>query len=113
MVVDAPPDSSIVKDEIFGPVVVVQPYDDLDDAIRVANDTKFGLAGYVWGADPSRIERVVSAVRVGMVGVNGGNFTSGDMPFGGVGHSGLGREWGGAGISEFTEIKTVSTAGSS
>ena len=90
LVVDAPPDSSIVKDEIFGPVVVVQPYDDLDDAIRVANDTKFGLAGYVWGADPSRIERVVSAVRVGMVGVNGGNFTSGDMPFGGVGHSGLG-----------------------
>lgn len=110
LVIDAPLDSSVVQDEIFGPVVVVQAYDDVDDAVRAANATKFGLAGYVWGADPSRIDRVVSAVRVGMIGVNGGNFTSGDMPFGGVGHSGLGREWGGAGIAEFTEIKTVSVA---
>lgn len=110
LIIDAPPDSSIAQDEIFGPAVVVQPYEDIDDAVRIANDTRFGLAGYVWGTDAGRIGHVVSAVRAGMIGVNGGNFTAGDMPFGGVGHSGIGREWGGAGISEFTEIKTVATA---
>lgn len=110
LLADAPADSAIVQEEIFGPAVVVQAYDDVDDAIRVANSTKFGLAGYVWGSDPERIERVAAAVRAGMVGINGGNITAGDMPFGGIGHSGLGREWGGAGVSEFTEVKTVSSA---
>lgn len=110
LVAGAPADSPLVQEEIFGPVVVVQAYDDLDDAIRVANSTPFGLAGYVWGSDPERIDRVASSLRAGMIGVNGGNFTAGDMPFGGVGHSGIGREWGAAGILEFTEIKTVSVA---
>lgn len=110
LVADAAPDSTLVQDEVFGPVVVVQAYHDLDHAIELANGTKFGLAGYVWGADPEVTDRFASSIRAGMIGVNGGNFTGGDMPFGGVGHSGLGREWGAAGISEFTEIKTVSSA---
>jgi aldehyde dehydrogenase (NAD+) len=110
LIADAPADSPLVHDEIFGPVVVLQAYDDLDDAIRIANSTAYGLAAYVWGNNLERIEHVASSVKAGMVGINGGNFTGGDMPFGGVGNSGIGREWGVAGILEFTEIKTVSAA---
>ena len=103
------PASPIVQEEVFGPVLTIQPYDDLDHAIRLANGTDYGLAAYVWTGDPDRGDDVAGALRAGMVSVNGGTITEADMPFGGVGQSGLGREWGDAGVDEFQELKTIST----
>lgn len=111
LIADVPEDHPLVQQEIFGPVLVVQSYTDDEDALRVANGTEFGLAGYVWGADAERADRIASQIVAGMVAVNGGNFTGGDMPFGGVKSSGFGREWGLAGVEEFTEIKTIAVGG--
>ncbi|TFV59849.1 aldehyde dehydrogenase family protein [Geodermatophilus sp. DF01-2] len=110
LVADAPEHGSLIQEETFGPIVVVQAYEDLDDAVRVANGTPFGLAGYVWSEDEDRARDVAGRIRAGMIGINGGQFTGGDMPFGGVGASGLGREWGVAGLDEFLEIKTIAAA---
>ena len=110
LVADAPEQGSLVQEETFGPIVVVQAYQDLDDAVRLANGTPFGLAGYVWSEDEDRARSVGGRIRAGMIGINGGQFTGGDMPFGGVGASGLGREWGVAGLEEFLELKTVAAA---
>jgi aldehyde dehydrogenase (NAD+) len=110
LVADAPEHGPLVQEETFGPIVVVQGYEDLEDAIRIANGTPFGLAGYIWSEDEDRARGVAGRIRAGMIGINGGQFTGGDMPFGGVGHSGLGREWGIAGLEEFLELKTVAAA---
>ncbi|UOY02262.1 aldehyde dehydrogenase family protein [Blastococcus sp. PRF04-17] len=110
LVASAPEDGSLVQEETFGPIVVVQAYEDVDDAVRIANGTPFGLAGYVWSEDEDRARGVAGRIRAGMIGINGGQFTGGDMPFGGVGASGLGREWGVAGLEEFLELKTVAAA---
>ena len=110
LVAHAPEDGSLVQEETFGPIVVVQAYDDVDDAVRIANGTPFGLAGYVWSEDEDRARGVAGRIRAGMIGINGGQFTGGDMPFGGVGASGLGREWGVAGLEEFLELKTIAAA---
>jgi aldehyde dehydrogenase (NAD+) len=111
LVADVAENHPLVQQEIFGPVVVVQPYTDDEDAVRVANGTDFGLAGYVWAVDRDRAERLASRVQAGMIAINGGGITGADMPFGGVKHSGFGREWGAAGVEEFTELKTVSRGG--
>ena len=94
--------------EIFGPVVVMTPYRSVDHAVALANDTEFGLAAYVWGGSTERAERVGERIRAGMVGINGGQFTAADMPFGGLRRSGIGREWGVAGMEEFLETRTMS-----
>lgn len=99
-------DATLAREEVFGPVVTVLPYRDVDDAIRLANDSEFGLAGYVWSADTERAAAVARRLRVGMTGINGGMFTGADMPFGGMKSSGMGREWGVAGLEEFLDMRT-------
>jgi aldehyde dehydrogenase (NAD+) len=96
----------IARDEIFGPVLCILPYEDEEDAIRIANDTQYGLAAYVWSKDPKRALRVARRIRAGQVTING---TPPDMntPFGGFKRSGNGREWGEWGLRDFLEIKAV------
>ncbi|MFD4182928.1 aldehyde dehydrogenase family protein, partial [Rhodococcus sp. NPDC058514] len=97
----------VAQEEIFGPVLVILPYDSDEDAIAIANDSPYGLSGAVWGTDPERIERVVAGVRTGTLGVNGGLWYSVDAPFGGYKQSGIGREMGVAGFEEYLETKLV------
>lgn len=97
------------QEEIFGPVLVIIPHDGDDDAIRIANDSPYGLSGAVWGSDPARVERVVSAIRTGTLSVNGGIWYGADVPFGGYKQSGIGREMGRQGFEEYLEIKSVAT----
>ncbi|MFC0453838.1 aldehyde dehydrogenase [Rhodococcus jostii] len=99
--------SRVAREEIFGPVLVIIPHDGDEDAIRIANDSPYGLSGSVWGTDPARIERVVDGVRTGTLSVNGGVWYSADAPFGGYKQSGIGREMGVAGFEEYLETKLV------
>jgi len=112
ILVDADGSSPASREEIFGPVVTMTPYRDLNHALELANSTEFGLAGYVWGSDVEAAERFGSRIAAGMVGINGGLFTDADMPFGGVKSSGIGREWGRAGIEEFLDWQTRAVRGS-
>ncbi|CAB4919757.1 unannotated protein [freshwater metagenome] len=107
LVAGLPDDATILREEVFGPVVCVIPYSDLDDAVRIANSSEFGLAGYVWSGSSERAMNVGRRLHAGMIGINGGMFTAGDMPFGGVKSSGMGREWGVAGMEEFLDIQTM------
>ncbi|MGW5453801.1 aldehyde dehydrogenase [Nocardia sp. NPDC003979] len=100
-------ESRVAREEIFGPVLVILPHDGDDDAIRIANDSPYGLSGSVWGTDPARVDKVVSAIRTGTLGVNGGTWYSVDAPFGGYKQSGIGREMGVAGFEEYLETKLV------
>ncbi|HET8994878.1 MAG TPA: aldehyde dehydrogenase [Rhodococcus sp. (in: high G+C Gram-positive bacteria)] len=95
------------QEEIFGPVLVILPHDGDDDAIRIANDSPYGLSGAVYGTDPDRIAHVVASVRTGTLGVNGGIWYAADAPFGGYKQSGIGREMGLAGFEEYLETKLV------
>jgi aldehyde dehydrogenase (NAD+) len=101
------PSSPLAQEEVFGPVLSLIAYDGDDDAVRIANGTVYGLAGYVWGADQERATAVARRLRVGMAGVNGGSFIGAHLPFGGRGQSGIGREWGVAGFEEFLELQSV------
>jgi aldehyde dehydrogenase (NAD+) len=97
----------IAQEEIFGPVLVVIPYEDDEDAIRIANESAYGLSGGVNGGDFDRALRVAKRIRTGSVGVNNGMCIAGDIPFGGYKASGIGREWGVEGIEEFLETKMI------
>ncbi|AFR50421.1 aldehyde dehydrogenase [Gordonia sp. KTR9] len=97
----------VAQEEIFGPVLVIIPHDGDDDAIRIANDSPYGLSGMVYGSDEERINKVVNGVRTGTMGVNGGIWYSADVPFGGFKQSGIGREMGVAGFEEYLETKAV------
>jgi len=97
---------TIAREEIFGPVLSIIPYDDEDDAVRIANDTPYGLSGYVSSSDLERARRVASKMRTGMVHINGAWLDSA-APFGGFKQSGNGREWGAFGIDEFLEVKSI------
>jgi aldehyde dehydrogenase (NAD+) len=97
---------TIARDEIFGPVLAILPYDDEDDAVRIANDTPYGLAAAVWSGDQARAEAVARRLRAGQVEVNGGGFNLA-APFGGYKQSGNGRELGVYGLEEFCEIKSL------
>ncbi|MCU1452581.1 MAG: aldehyde dehydrogenase [Acidimicrobiales bacterium] len=99
-------DMTIAQEEIFGPVLVVIPYDDVDDAVRIANDTDYGLSGGVWGADQERAKGVARRMRTGQVDVNGGSFNP-LAPFGGYKQSGNGRELGKYGLEEFLQTKSL------
>jgi phenylacetaldehyde dehydrogenase len=110
VVVNADHQMKIVREEIFGPVLVAMPYDDLDDLVRKANDTDFGLAASIWSQNISRVLELVPRVKAGTVWVNTHSVLDANMPFGGFKRSGIGREHGRAAIEEYTETKTVCIA---
>ncbi len=101
------PTAEIAQEEIFGPVGVLLPYDDLDDAVQIANGTKFGLAAYVHGPDLDEARSLAPRLRAGTVYVNGGGGIRPDAPFGGWGASSIGREWGEEGVREYLEPQHV------
>ncbi len=108
--VDVTNDMTIAREEIFGPVLAVIAYDDEEDAVRIANDSVYGLSGSVWSASEERALAVARRIRTGTINVNGGNFYSADAPFGGYRQSGLGREMGPEGFEEYLETKTIAIA---
>ena len=97
----------IAQEEIFGPVLVAIPYDDDNDAVRIANDSIFGLSGSIYSADQERALRLAARIRTGTMNINGANFFAPDSPFGGYKQSGIGREMGLEGFEEYLETKTV------
>jgi betaine-aldehyde dehydrogenase len=99
-------DMTIAREEIFGPVLSIIPYEDEDDAVRIANDTIYGLAGGVWSGDVERAKRVARRIRTGQIDINGGSFNP-LAPFGGYKQSGNGRELGKYGLEEFLETKSL------
>jgi succinate-semialdehyde dehydrogenase/glutarate-semialdehyde dehydrogenase len=99
----------IYREETFGPVAAIIPFDDEDEVVRMANDTEYGLAAYVYTHDLGRASRVSEALRFGIVGINDINPTAAAAPFGGVGVSGLGREGGAQGIEEYLDVKLIGT----
>ncbi|MBH0778497.1 aldehyde dehydrogenase family protein [Nocardia bovistercoris] len=101
------PDSEIAQEEVFGPVLALIPYTDDDDAVRIANNSIYGLSGGVFGADAERAKAVARRIRTGTMSINGGNYFHPDVPFGGYKQSGIGREMGRAGLEEFLELKTL------
>lgn len=103
-------ESRVAREEIFGPVLAVIAHDGDDDAIRIANDSPYGLSATVFSADPERAQAVAARLRVGTVNVNGGVWYSADVPFGGYKQSGVGREMGVAGFEEYLELKSIATA---
>ena len=106
VIADVAPHDPIVRNEIFGPVLVVLAHDGDKDAIRLANDSDYGLAGAVWSADHERALATASRMKTGQVDINGAPFNP-EAPFGGWKASGLGRELGRAGLEEFTELTAV------
>ncbi|GFG74585.1 aldehyde dehydrogenase family protein [Mycobacterium botniense] len=100
------PNSEIAQEEIFGPVLVVIAFDNDDDAVRIANNSIYGLAGAVFSRDQDRALAVARRIRTGSFSINGGNYFAPDCPFGGFKQSGVGREMGVAGLEEFLERKT-------
>jgi aldehyde dehydrogenase (NAD+) len=103
-------EARVAREEIFGPVLTVIAHDGDDDAVRIANDSPYGLSGTVFSGDPQRAQRVADRLRVGTVNVNGGVWFSADVPFGGYKQSGVGREMGVAGFEEYLELKAIATA---
>ncbi|TDP37725.1 aldehyde dehydrogenase family protein [Nocardia ignorata] len=104
LVTGVPNEAEIAQEELFAPVGVVMPYTDLDDAVRMANDVKYALNANVWGPTPQAIE-FARRLRSGTVTINGGGGMRPDAPWGGPGHSGIGREGGEEGFREFFEVK--------
>jgi acyl-CoA reductase-like NAD-dependent aldehyde dehydrogenase len=100
------PEMTIAQEEIFGPVLSIQPYEDEDDAVRIANATVYGLAGGVWSGDEERAKSVARRIRTGQVEINGGAFNP-LAPFGGFKQSGHGRELGKYAIEEFLQTKAM------
>ncbi len=100
------PEMTIAREEIFGPVLAIQPYDGEDDAVRIANDSAYGLAGGVWSADQERAIAVAKRIRTGQIEINGGAFNP-LAPFGGYGQSGHGRENGRYGLEELLQVKSL------
>ena len=101
--------AKVAREEIFGPVLTVIAHDGDDDAVRIANDSPFGLSGTVFSADDERAAGIAARLRVGTVNVNGGVWYSADVPFGGYKQSGIGREMGLAGFEEYLETKAIAT----
>jgi betaine-aldehyde dehydrogenase len=97
---------TIAQQEIFGPVLCIIPYENEEDAIKIANDSVYGLGGGVWSGDPERAKRVARRIRTGQIDINGGSFNP-VAPFGGFKQSGRGREYGKWGLEEFLEIKSM------
>jgi aldehyde dehydrogenase (NAD+) len=99
-------DMTIAREEIFGPVLCIIPYENEEDAVRIANDTPYGLSGFVTSRDKERAGRIAKRIRSGNVHINGARVDFGGC-FGGYKQSGNGREWGEAGLEEFLELKAI------
>ncbi|WP_440936976.1 aldehyde dehydrogenase family protein [Candidatus Pelagibacter sp.] len=104
--VDVNNNMEVARTEIFGPVLSVMPFENEEEAIKIANDTPYGLTNYIQTQDPEKVKRVARKLRSGMVDVNGAGIAV-DAPFGGYKHSGIGREAGELGLEEFLEVKAV------
>jgi aldehyde dehydrogenase (NAD+) len=104
---DVDPDSTVAQEEIFGPVVCVIPYEDDADAVRIANNSIYGLSGGVWSGSVDRALEVARQIRVGTMSINGAQWFHVDTPFGGYRQSGVGRENGVAGFEEYLETKVI------
>jgi succinate-semialdehyde dehydrogenase/glutarate-semialdehyde dehydrogenase len=104
---DIPEDATLLKEEIFGPVAPVASFDSEEAAVAAANDTEYGLVAYVYTSDLKRALRVCEGIETGMVGLNQGMVSNASAPFGGIKHSGFGREGGKEGIEEYLETKYV------
>jgi aldehyde dehydrogenase (NAD+) len=104
---DVDPDATIAQEEIFGPVLTLIPYEDDDDAVRIANHSPYGLSGAVHSADDERALGVARRIRTGTISVNGGSWFGADLPFGGYKQSGVGREFGVQGFEEYLETKVI------
>ena len=109
LLTDVDPDSEIAQEEVFGPVLAIIPHDGDDDAVRIANDSIYGLSGAVYSGSDERALAVARRIRAGTVSVNGGAWFGPDVPFGGYKQSGVGREMGTAGLEEFLEFKSLAT----
>jgi len=110
VVADVQPGSDILREEIFGPVLAIVPFDDEDDAVRIANDTEYGLVSYVFTESLARGQRMIDKLETGMMGLNVGVVSNAGAPFGGWKQSGLGREGGDEGIHEYLQTKYTLTA---
>ena len=106
---DVQPGSNILREEIFGPVLAIVPFDDEDDAVRIANDTEYGLVSYVYTENLARGQRMIERLETGMMGLNVGVVSNAAAPFGGWKFSGLGREGGAEGIHEYLQTKYTLT----
>ncbi|HMC38945.1 MAG TPA: aldehyde dehydrogenase family protein, partial [Acidimicrobiales bacterium] len=98
---------TIAQEEIFGPVLCVIPYDDDEDAVRIANDSGYGLSGGVFSSDEARATSIARQVRTGSIGINGGMWYGADSPYGGYKASGIGRQNGLEGFEQYLETKAV------
>ena len=110
LLADVTPDMSVFQEEIFGPVLTVTAYEGEEEAVALANDSIYGLSGVVWSGDDDHAVRVAKRLRTGMISINGMNPFGLDIPFGGFGQSGIGREWGELGFEEFLEPKLIARA---
>jgi len=108
---DVDPDATIAQEEIFGPVLAIIPYEDEDDAVRIANNSRYGLSGAVTSSSLERATAVARRIRTGTVSVNGGMWFGAESPFGGYKESGTGREHGVEGFLEYLETKTIGFPG--
>jgi len=107
VLVDVEPNDVVLREEIFGPVIVALPFSDVDDLARQANDTVYGLAAGVWTKDISKAHKLAKRIRAGTVWVNTYNVYSAELPFGGFKQSGWGREMGQEVLSSYLETKAV------
>ena len=107
LLADVHPDATVAQEEIFGPVLCAIPYRDEDDAIRIANNSIYGLSGAIWSSDTERAMSVARKIRTGTLSVNGAQWFHVDTPFGGYRQSGVGRENGVAGFEEYLETKVI------
>jgi succinate-semialdehyde dehydrogenase/glutarate-semialdehyde dehydrogenase len=110
VLVDVPAEARLLKEEIFGPVAPIKTFGSESEAIAAANDTEFGLVAYLYTSDIKRALRVSERIETGMVGLNQGLVSNAGAPFGGIKHSGIGREGGPEGIAEYLETKYVAIA---
>jgi phenylacetaldehyde dehydrogenase len=101
------PDMDVVREEIFGPVVVAQKFDNVDEVVAAANDTVYGLSAGLWTSDVSRAHRVAKQLQAGTVWINCFNVLDSSLPFGGYKQSGWGREFGAEGLNAYTQTKSV------